>query len=137
MALVGHLPTPVSALRGPDERCLRSSGDSRLRAGDQRWPDRRTLPVARALALAVLLEQVQRPAARVDEDSTEVGLRGRDDRSLGGRDDRSLAFGGLRRRREQDSDDRERPEGRCDGDDPGTANVTLGERFMVCLLLCV
>src|SRR5262249_31990441 len=55
----------------------------------QRRPERRALSAAGALSLAVLLEQVKRPPARVDEDPPEAGL--------GSRDDGPTGLGGLAR----------------------------------------
>src|SRR5258705_5192033 len=66
--VVRHLETSVGALRRPDERCHRAAGKGRLPARDQRWPGDRALSGARARAVAVLSEQIERTTLRIDED---------------------------------------------------------------------
>src|SRR6266516_5920921 len=73
VSVVGNLHPSVCALRGAEERCLDTVRCERLAGRDQRRPERRALPVAGALVVLVLREQIERASARVDEDPSQAG----------------------------------------------------------------
>jgi len=76
-------PLPVRALGHAQHGFLQTCPYAGLGATDQRRPVLRTSRVARALAPAVFLEHVQRPAASVDENRPEGCLPECDECSLG------------------------------------------------------
>ena len=78
MVVVDDLHPPVLPARRSEEGGVHAPSGKRLPGCDQRRPEARTLSVAGAPAVRVLLEEVERVPARVDEDLPEGGRRDRD-----------------------------------------------------------
>src|SRR5947207_6698337 len=90
---------------------------------DQRRPVHGARGGACALAALVLLEQVERATASIDDDFAEVGLRGGDDRRTRGRVARS--------QRRAEAGERE---GRCDSQADDADLHVHSSRLVVCVL---
>src|SRR5436309_118722 len=71
-AVVGHLRLAVLALGGAEQRSLHAGARVRLAGGEGRWPELGALSIAGALAVLVLLEQVERLSVPVHEDLAEI-----------------------------------------------------------------
>src|SRR5207249_4220636 len=80
---VGDLKAAVAALRGPEQRPGRARARARLAGAQVRRPGRGAGRVAGALPAAVAVEEVERPAARVDEDAAERRVGALDERRAG------------------------------------------------------
>src|SRR5690349_10161979 len=76
VAVVGHLRASVAALARPEQRLPDRPRRRGLAARQQGRPLRRARPRARASRRLVLLEEIQRPAAAVDEERPERAVAG-------------------------------------------------------------
>src|SRR6266516_3578326 len=84
MARVGDLSAAVRTPACSEQRLLRAGTSHGLAVGDQRRPVRRALSVTGTAMVPVLLEQVERAALAVDDDTTELRARDADPGRTGG-----------------------------------------------------